>query len=129
MKNLDKFKVLVIDDEKDITDLLVEIMSDHPTLEVTERNLPNEAIALLNEEPFDLVLTDFRMPQMNGGELIRHVREKSSQNREIPILFVTANPNEAKQFTLEYEDIHILEKPIHFEALAKMIIKTLMNKR
>ncbi|HEX4807442.1 MAG TPA: response regulator [Bryobacteraceae bacterium] len=43
-----------------------------------------------NEEPFDLVVTDFRMPQMGGAELVMHLREQGYQR---PIILVSGFAN------------------------------------
>ena len=42
-----------------------------------------EALELFAQSPFDVVVTDFRMPQMDGGELIRRIRESEPQARVI----------------------------------------------
>ncbi|WP_320172241.1 sigma-54 dependent transcriptional regulator [Maridesulfovibrio sp.] len=85
----DKIKILAVDDSKS-------------TLEVLKRNLESsgyevltclrvdEALPLLDEYDMDIVITDFRMPQASGLDLIRHVREN---HRDVEIMMITGYPS------------------------------------
>jgi YesN/AraC family two-component response regulator len=48
----------------------------------------NEGIKLFEKEPFDLILTDIKMPAVDGLDVIKHVR---TVNKEIPIIVITGN--------------------------------------
>ena len=80
-------KILIVDDELDMLELLELIILDKTSYRVSTTNNPLEAIHLLEENPFDLVITDLRMPAMGGIELIREVR---GQYPDLPVIVITA---------------------------------------
>jgi len=80
-------KILVIDDEVDMLMLLRMIIEDNTNYEVETTNSPTEGIKLLKEEDFDLVITDLKMPGMDGMELFDEFREIKP---EIPVIIITA---------------------------------------
>ena len=63
-------------------------------------------------------MTDFRMPVIDGGELVKIVRKSQGPNKDTVIMFITANPEQTKNFVNSYENIVILEKPISENLLA-----------
>jgi CheY-like chemotaxis protein len=66
-------RVLAVDDDAIVLLNTVTMLEDMGH-EVTERHSGAEALAALQESDFDLLLSDFAMPGMNGGELIRQAR-------------------------------------------------------
>lgn len=80
-------KILVIDDEVDMLMLLRMIIEDNTHYEVETTNSPTEGIKLLKEEDFDLVITDLKMPGMDGMELFDEFRDIKP---EIPVIIITA---------------------------------------
>lgn len=79
--------LLIVDDEKDILEVCK--MSLSGSFEVTTFSDPAEALDYFrtHSSQFDLVLTDIRMPKLNGFQLARQI---GSLNSNIPILFMTA---------------------------------------
>lgn len=77
-------RVLLVDDETDITDVLL-IGLDRLGYEVAAVTDPLEALAAFEEDPdaFDVVLSDFSMPGLDGNSLIRRLREIRPQLRTI----------------------------------------------
>src|SRR4030042_2150633 len=82
-----KEKVLIIDDEEYILNLSRDILTKSRYTVKTAHN-GNEGIKLFEKEPFDLILTDIKMPKIDGLDVIRHVR---TVNKEIPIIVITGN--------------------------------------
>lgn len=80
-------RILIIDDEVDMLMLLRMIIEDNTNYEVETTNSPTEGIKLLKEEDFDLVITDLKMPGMDGMELFDEFREIKP---EIPVIIITA---------------------------------------
>lgn len=78
-------KVLLVDDEKRMLDLVALYLKPHHYL-CTKAVGPFEALSHLEKEPFDLVLLDVMMPEMNGWELCREIRKFS----DVPIIMLTA---------------------------------------
>jgi DNA-binding NtrC family response regulator len=70
-----KCKILVVDDEKDMLALLVRIITEKTDYEVKAEHDPFRAVELVERKPFDVVITDLKMPKMDGIAFLDHVRE------------------------------------------------------
>ena len=79
-------RILIIDDDAPARESIKLLLSIDRHV-VTEARDGLEALALIAEQPFDLVLLDFFMPGMNGGEVARRIRQIAPS---LPILMVTA---------------------------------------
>ena len=80
-------KILIIDDEDIILRLSTDILTK-ADYEVRTTSDGYEGVKLLENERFDLLLTDIKMPDIDGIEVIRRVR---TNNKEIPIIVITAH--------------------------------------
>jgi DNA-binding NtrC family response regulator len=80
-------KILVVDDELDILELLEMIIAERTSHQVVTTNNPLEVSALLKEQTIDLLITDLRMPAMGGIELIREVKKSYP---DMPVIVITA---------------------------------------
>jgi len=80
--------ILVLDDDAAITRLTKAVLKMHG-FEVLDFNDPMEAVKILEEKKFDLILVDVMMPGMHGIEFIQRVRA-SETNREVPCAILTA---------------------------------------
>jgi len=80
-------RILVIDDEGFILQLARDILTK-TNYEVKTTSDGNEGIRLLESNKFDLLLTDIRMPDISGLDVIKHVR---TGNKEIPIIIITGH--------------------------------------
>ena len=78
-------KVLLVDDEKSILDMVAEILQRNGH-EVTPVSAASEAVKLFKEEPFDLVVTDLVMPGVSGIDMILEMRDIAP---EIKILAIS----------------------------------------
>jgi nitrogen-specific signal transduction histidine kinase/ActR/RegA family two-component response regulator len=83
--NSSRPRILVVDDEEHIRDLLRDILSTQGCDAVVASG-GNQALSLLDQGHFDAVFTDVGMPDMNGWELSRAVRER---DRNIPVAVIT----------------------------------------
>ena len=80
-------KILVIDDEVDMLFLLRTIIENHTDYEVETTNSPSEGIKLMKENDFHLVVTDLKMPGLDGIDLFDEFKEIKS---EVPVIIITA---------------------------------------
>ncbi len=86
---MEKTRILVVDDEKEIADLLeIYLISDG--YEVLKAYNGEEGLEILNREQVDLLLLDVMMPGIDGLEMCRKVRE----DKNIPIIIVSAKTQE-----------------------------------
>lgn len=81
-----KLRVLLVDDEIEVRDLLRETLADFSVSKIRTASNAKEALALLRRETFDLVFTDIRMPNMGGTELILEIRDIDTEKE--PIIYV-----------------------------------------
>lgn len=80
--------VLVVDDEPSVLFALSEGLADRKRgLKVITAANGRDALSLLDSEPVDLVLTDLRMPEMDGFELLAHLRRS---HPGLPVILMTA---------------------------------------
>ena len=84
---MQKEKILVIDDEEFILQLSRDILSKI-NYDVKAISDGNAGIQLIKNEKFDLLLTDIKMPEISGLDVIRQVR---TSNKEIPIIVITGH--------------------------------------
>jgi two-component system response regulator PilR (NtrC family) len=118
-------KILVVDDEQSLRDVL-SIMLKRAGYAVTSAMDGEEAIELLNKEIFDLVITDLRMPKIDGMEVLKAVKSASP---ETVVLIITAFASadsavEAmKQGAYDY-----LTKPFQVDEV-QLIIRNALEKR
>lgn len=75
-------KILVVDDERSVTDALQMILSDLGHRVDAAKNVA-EATALLKNSPFDLVFTDLRLPDATGIDLLTHIKTDSPDTQVI----------------------------------------------
>ncbi|OEU47440.1 MAG: histidine kinase [Desulfobacterales bacterium C00003060] len=80
-------KILVIDDELDMLMLLRMIIEDNTDHEVETTNNPSEGLKMFKENDYDLVISDLKMPGMDGIELSDEFREMKP---DIPVVIITA---------------------------------------
>lgn len=83
-------RLLVIDDDRRLFDLLSEYLEPHGFVSVHARD-GREGLALLGQEPFDLVLLDVMLPGLGGLEVLRKLRER----HRMPVVMLTARGDEA----------------------------------
>jgi DNA-binding NtrC family response regulator len=69
------FKILVVDDEKDMLALLSRYITEETDYQVKTENDPVTALAVFKQELFDMVIMDLKMPKMGGLDLLRQIKK------------------------------------------------------
>lgn len=119
-------KILVVDDKSTISNLLVQFLSSQYIVETKEDGL--EALTWLQEGNIpDLILTDWQMPNMDGVELIKRLKE-SGYFKDIPIVVLSSKDSSADRvqcLKLGAEDYVV--KPFNPEELLIRIDKILQR--
>jgi len=117
MKTLSTTKILVIDDEVDMTRAIhLTINVQEPGWIVIESNSGENGLLKLDEEKPDLVLLDLRMPDLNGFEVLKLIRQFSN----VPVIILTVDDNELKEVKAldKGADDYIVKPFGHLELLA-----------
>jgi CheY-like chemotaxis protein len=84
-------KVLIVEDNPNMSDLLSDILLQCLDLKSQKAQDGEDALTILKKGTFDLVITDLRMPKMNGRELLKALKQDFSQ---IPVVVITGYENE-----------------------------------
>ncbi|QBI56220.1 response regulator transcription factor [Streptomonospora litoralis] len=116
-------RLLVVDDEATVRELLSAALR-FAGFQVTTAATAAEAVAAATGEPTDLVLLDVMLPDMDGFDVVRQLREKRSQSRggPVPILFLTARDQQADKVTgLSLGADDYVTKPFDLEELIARI--------
>ncbi len=80
-------KLLIVDDEPDMLKLLSMIIKEKTSYEASITNNPLEALELVKNGGFDLVIADLKMPGLDGIELLDAIRQT---DKDIPVIIITA---------------------------------------
>ncbi len=117
-------RIMIVDDEKDILSILesgLEARGGFAVDTFSSGEAALQAFASRVSDHYDLVLTDIRMPKMNGFDLYRSIREK---NASIPIAFITAFEINEDEFSKVMPSIKVrdfIKKPIRIPDLVEKL--------
>jgi DNA-binding NtrC family response regulator len=120
-------RILVVDDEPNMLRLLKTILMDKTGYEVTTTNNPLEVSKLLQEDHYDLVITDLKMPLVDGIDLIGIVRNIDAN---MPIIVITAYGTiETAEEAIQKGAYDFITKPFRKETILITIKRALEWKR
>ncbi|MFL6350192.1 MAG: response regulator [Nitrososphaeraceae archaeon] len=116
--------ILAIDDEYDIVNLIQESLYRH-RFKICIFTEPSAALEhfISHSKDYGIVISDIRMPGMNGYEFIRNVKES---NPKVKVILMTAFEIDDKEFHDVLSDIKLdafLQKPFHIQQLNEVIEK------
>jgi two-component system response regulator PilR (NtrC family) len=115
---MSKHLALVVDDEPDIRELL-ELTLGRMNIETRSAADLKQARALLGKESFDVCLTDMRLPDGSGIDLVRHIQQ---QDLDVPIAVITAYGNmESAVEALKAGAFDFISKPVDLQVLRNLI--------
>jgi DNA-binding NtrC family response regulator len=119
-------KILVIDDEKSILDLLSVVFKKEGYTVETALSA-KKAFELIDKEELDLVLSDIKLPQMSGMKILHYVKEKYP---EIPVIMITAygTIKEAVE-ALKMGAMDYVVKPFNMDELKIIVAQGLESRR
>jgi CheY-like chemotaxis protein len=116
-------RILIIDDEELITKSLLKFLNKQG-YEVTIAKNGTEALAIIKEAEFDLVISDVRMPEMDGLETIRQLRAylEKSNRQPIPEVLITGYADMEKYMSAKELGVSdYLYKPFDNEEFLRII--------
>jgi CheY-like chemotaxis protein len=114
-------KILFVEDDamnrrvvKDMLSVVGAEMADAPEAET--------GLRMIDEEDYNVVLMDLRMPGMDGLTAIRHIRARADQKAEIPIIVVTADTAvDLREQCMSAGADDVIQKPVAMGLLLKSI--------
>ena len=112
--------LLIVDKDDEVRQQLVNELTDLVSMVIVQAADGVQAYQKTRNQKFKVVLTDFDLPKISGGQLIAALRE-TNHNAHTPILFYTEDIEQAKNETRGSKYIEYLTKPQAYETLAKKI--------
>ena len=96
-------RLLIVEDEDNLRDLYAEELEEEG-YEIIRAENGKSAVELVKKEPFDLIIMDIRMPEMDGIEALGKV---IAQNKKIPVIIYTAYSNYKSNFMTWTADAYL----------------------
>ena len=123
-------RIMFVDDEKDILSTVKRGLESNSAFTVETFSSGESALQAFESHPenyYDLVITDIRMPKMNGFELYRRIKEK---NQSMKIAFITAFEINKEEFNKVMPSVNVIDfisKPLSISSLITKLKSMLKN--
>jgi two-component system chemotaxis response regulator CheY len=119
--DIDKLHVLVVDDSSSSRSYLIKVLKNIGIKNIAEAENGKQGAEIVQEHSFDLVITDYNMPEMDGRELIEFIRNKSWQT-ELPVMMITSERDEKRLAAVTQAGVSaICDKPFEPSHLKNLI--------
>ena len=119
-------RILIIEDDEEMRSLLDDFCVEEG-FETDSISNGHEALGILIRKPFDLIMTEIRMPGSTGLDILPRIR---TLQPAVPIIVMTAfGSDEVHQRAYGREATVYLEKPIHFQKLRELIHQIILSHR
>lgn len=125
--DIENVRVMVVDDSKLARKHMMRVLNNMGMTQITEACDGKQAAERFaaSQEAFDLIITDLNMPNMDGAELIRFIRE-DLKNAIVPILMVTSEQNETRLNNIQKSGLSaICDKPFDPQTVKEMLYRIL----
>lgn len=124
-------RILVIDDDPLVGHSL-RILLERAAYQTQVASIGLAALDAVSSEAFDLILTDIRMPGMNGLETLKAIREVRRELGKVPLPEIVITAYEDKEIRDEAEDLGVLDfilKPFEIEDLLAALERNLPQRK
>ncbi len=117
----ESLKVLLVDDSVTSRHQICRLLNGMGVEQLFEAEDGVAAVELLNSQHFDLIVTDYNMPHMDGKELVEYIRHKSTQS-SVPIMLVTSEHNESRLAAIQNAGVSaVCDKPFEPSGIKSML--------
>ncbi|MBM5571241.1 MULTISPECIES: response regulator transcription factor [Deefgea] len=124
--DLEFVRVLVVDDSRAARNYMRKVLENMGIRNISEAENGHAGKLLLEENTFDLLITDYNMPEMDGKELVEYVRTQSWQSH-IPILMVSSEKDYGRLAAVEQAGVSgICDKPFE-PAMVKSLLERVLS--
>ncbi len=113
-------RVLVVDDDKTLQ-LLLRLELSGEGFSVVAASNGTECLSMVGEEPPDIIILDYLMPDMNGMEVLSHLRKMPQAIRTPVILLTGQDLADGERNALEHGADHYMKKPFEVETLVARV--------
>jgi CheY-like chemotaxis protein len=112
-------RILIVDDEPSVLASLRQLLAARkPEWVIETTTSPREALRVLGTKPFDVVISDIKMPEMDGLAFMRTMR---ARQHTVPVIFITAYRHDYADEVLKLGAFGVLDKPLHTPLLIEAI--------
>ncbi|OUL35110.1 two-component system response regulator [Nostoc sp. T09] len=113
VQSLDSLRVLLVDDNEDSL-ILITFILEHNGLQVKTATSVSQALEIIKQLKFDILISDIAMPDVDGYSFIRKIRESSiSEQRQMPAIALTAlSADESRSMALALGFQSYVNKPV-----------------
>jgi len=119
------YHMLLVDDVPDILQIHQAMLARlNHTAMIAENGKEALKIIMQQDHQFDLIITDYRMPVMDGLELVRNIRNMDSN---IPILMITAFGEDAQLQQMAHYNVALINKPVSMEKFKTAIAEVMSH--
>ena len=123
--DVNEVRVLLVDDSRLARNHIKRVLNNLGLLKITEAVDGSEAIEILREDTFDLVVTDYNMPEVDGRELTKYIRNESGQSH-LPVLMVTSESNDTHLANILTEGVTAMcDKPFEPQNVKQILYRIL----
>ncbi len=120
-----RLTILIVDDSTTARTLIRKALEGKIELVAQEACDGAEGFQKTQEQKFDLILSDYNMPNVNGLQFIEMVRKSGNQNSQTPVILITAEVGDVKAISGDLPKVLFMTKPIIPKALIQNIIVAL----
>lgn len=124
---MDKKKILIIDDEKSLCLLMKLNMESTGEYEVTTVNSGMDGLEKVKQSEYDLVITDYKMPGMDGKQVLAALKEMRPNE---PVVLFSVYHDDSSEISSDIRALAdgIISKPIDHKRLHEVINRVLAKK-
>ncbi|MGY8869925.1 MAG: response regulator [Pseudomonadales bacterium] len=123
----ENLKILLVDDSLVSRKYLHQILDNLGIHAITEAVDGAEALETLKQQTFDLIISDYNMPNIDGREMVEYIRTHGEQTA-IPIMMVTSEQNKSQLAAIQSAGVSALcAKPLSYDIMKQMIEQLVFN--
>ena len=111
-------QILVVDDEPLVGELFKKSLNEN-IYQVTTTLSSLEALELMGEKHFDLIFLDLLIPELDGAELFRRIRQ---MDKDVPVAIITGYPDsDLMKRAMEYGPFTVMKKPFNSDDIMNIV--------
>ena len=117
----ESLQVLVVDDSAMARKMICRTLGKIGIENMDQAADGKQGIEMISQKNYDLIITDYNMPEVDGHEFLKYIRNESAQS-SVPVLMVTTEGNQGVLSAIQQDGVSaIFDKPFEIEEVRKMI--------
>lgn len=123
--NAEDLRVLVVDDSRFSLNHIVHLLQQMGIEQIWQARDGREAAEAIRDRQFDLVITDFHMPEMDGEQLTHYIRQLSEQP-DVPVLMITSEQDRTRLASVQQAGVSaLIDKPFDVATIRNLLQRLL----